>query len=279
MSRTAYNEKGQVQSRTDARGNSVFYAYDAFGRQISALRDGDENHCCSEGKTFYNENGQALASLAPDGRLTINGYDALGRQDKSYLGYLTEVKTGQYNLEGLPLGEEFDLYVSENADGKVDSLKFGDLTLVKQKTFTASETTLKGTLTGQGHVAIVRKLPMQETKFDFTGRPNASLDAKRNETQVFFDSLGRQIAVIQAAANGMQTRLASHRYFDEAGNVITQVVLPVDSQSLKEAGEKRITRMEHDLLGRVVKITQPSPTGEGVGPVTRHEYDSVGNPR
>lgn len=277
MSRTAYNEKGQVQSRTDARGNSVFFTYDAFGRQISALRDGDENHCCSEGKTFYNENGQVLASLATDGRLTINGYDALGRQNKSYLGYLTEVKTGQYNLEGLALGEEFELYTSEKADGKVDSLKLGDLTLVKQKTFTTAETTLRGTLDGQGHVVIVRKLPMQEMKFDFAGRTDASLDAKRNETSMFYDSLGRQIAVVQPAVEGMQTRLASHHYFDEAGNMTTQIVVPVDSKSLKEAGDRRATRIEYDLLDRVVKIIQPSPRGEDAGPIMRQEYDSVGN--
>ncbi|MGL4941572.1 MAG: RHS repeat-associated core domain-containing protein, partial [Thermoguttaceae bacterium] len=277
MSRTEYNDKGQVLSRTDARGNSVFYTYDAFGQQISATRDGDENSCCSEGKTFYNANGQAFASLAPDGRLTMNGYDTLGRQDKSYLGYLTEVKTGQYTLAGLPLGEEFDLYVSGQTGNKVDSLKLGDITLVKQKTFTVSTTSLNGTLTGQGHVAIIRKLPMRETKFDFAGRVVASLDAKRNETQMFYDSLGRQIAVIQPAADGTQTRLATHRYFDEAGNAVAQVVVPVDLASLKEAGEKRVTRMEYDKLGRLIAVTQPSPSEGVAGPVTRHEYDTLGN--
>ncbi len=277
MSRLTYNDEGQVQSRMDAKGNSIFYSYDEFGRQISALRDGDENLCCSEGKTFYNEKDQTFASMSPDGRLNILGYDALGRQNKAFTGFLQEVKTGQYKLEGLPIGESFDVFVTGKATANAETLKLGEITLTKENTVTITNGTLEGKLAGQGHVAIVRKVPMQEIVFDFAGRTVATLDAKGNETRLFHDSLGRQIAAIQPAAEGQQTRLATHRYFDEAGNITAQVVVPVDAQSLKEAGKKRVTTMEYDVLGRATKIVQPSPDGKMVGPVTLQKYDERGN--
>jgi YD repeat-containing protein len=47
MSRTNYNDKGQVQSQIDARGNSLAYKYNDFGRQSAIIREGEERSCCS----------------------------------------------------------------------------------------------------------------------------------------------------------------------------------------------------------------------------------------
>jgi RHS repeat-associated protein len=278
ISRILYNEKGQVQSQVDARDHSIIYTYDHFGRQISAIRDGDENSCCSEGKTFYNKKRQVIAKLALDGRLSLLKYDMLGRQECSYLGAMVESKFGSYKLEGLPIGEEFDLYVSDSSQKDGETLQLGDMTLVKERTFKAEKSTLSGKLNGAGTVVLVRKLPVQQTKYDFTGRTIKTIDAKQNETLLSYDSLGRQIAVFQPAANN--TRLAAHSYYDESGHVVAQAVVPVDAESLKIKGEKRVTRMEYDKLGRAVKTIQPNPNGQkdqNEEIVQRQEYDSSRN--
>ncbi|MDR0390499.1 MAG: hypothetical protein LBH59_01225, partial [Planctomycetaceae bacterium] len=283
MSRTNYNEKGQVQSQLDALGNSVVYQYDKFGRQVSVKRDGEEGSCCSEGKTFYNQFGQTFASLAPDGKLTIFGYDKLGRQDRSFSGTIIEIKSNEYKLQGLPIGEEFDIFVTKNkneiTDNDTEKFQLGDLIFVKQATIKSTESTFIGKLPTQAEqIAVMRKQAVQRVEFDFAGQTVASYDAKNNQTLYVRDSLGRQIVTIQPPSGKDNTRAAKESYFDLAGNTIAQIIVPFENDTLKPIeSQKRITRMEYDQLNRVVKIIQPHDKVQGDGSVTRQEYDILGN--
>ena len=188
---------------------------------------------------------------------------------------MIEVKSGSYKLDGLPLGEELDFYVTDSKNKEGDVLTIGDLRFVKERSFKADQSVLSGQLNGSGYVAVVRQLPVNQTEFDFTGRAVKTLDAKQNETLFMYDSLGRRTTVFQPAIN--HVRLATHQYYNESGNVIAQVIVPVDAETLEAKGEKRVTRIEHDPLGRAVKTIQPSPTGQGEDAVYRQEYDVRGN--
>jgi YD repeat-containing protein len=285
MNQANFNKLGQIASQLDSRGNGTLYTYDKFGRRDSVKHDGDEVNCCNDkgyGKTFYNRFGQSQATLAPDGKLIMFGYDKLGRQDSSYLGAIVDVPKGEYKLEGLPIGEEFNLYaVKTKTDVSNDKEKIllGDLTLIKEKTFKTTDTVLTGKLQTQAdQIAIIRTLPIQRVERDFAGRIVAAYDAKNNQTPYYHDSLGRQIAVIQPPAGETNTRLANESYFDLSGNNIAQIIVPFDKNLKPIDQKKRITKIEYDQLGQATKIIQPHPTLQNTdGAEMRHEYGLLGN--
>jgi YD repeat-containing protein len=136
------------------------------------------------------------------------------------------------------LVEEFDVYTTTSNSN--EKLQLGDLILAKEKSVKTAESTITDKLNGNGYVAVVRKLPMQQTKYDFTGRTIATVDAKQNETTYNYDSLGRQVTIIQPSANG--NRLLTEDYFDNAGNLATKVVVPIEAQTFKPVGERRIVQ-------------------------------------
>ncbi|MDR2642467.1 MAG: hypothetical protein LBC74_06705 [Planctomycetaceae bacterium] len=285
MTEYFHNPFGQVVLRIDSRGNSTSFLYDKNGRQVAVKNDGDDVNCCGSGgygKTFYHEYGQIFATQTPDNKLTIYGYDKLRRQDRIYSGAILELKSNEYKFEGLPVGEMFDIFVTKNdnepaADG-IEKLELDNLTFVKHKTVNTTESTLTGKLTTPSkQIIIVRKQPMQRVEFDFAGRTIASYDVQNNQTLYFHDSLGRQIAVVQPPTGEDKTRLAHENFYDLAGNVIANVVVPFDAVTLKPIeNKKRVTRMEHDAIGRVTKIIQPHPTSINTdGAVTQNEYDLI----
>jgi hypothetical protein len=53
-------------------------------------------------------------------------------------------------------------------------------------------------------------------------------------------------------------------YFDLAGNVIAQIVVPFDKDLKPIESKKQITQMECDQLNRIVKIIQPNQRIYGV---------------
>ncbi|MDR2643511.1 MAG: hypothetical protein LBC74_12040 [Planctomycetaceae bacterium] len=220
--------------RIDSHENSTSFLYDKNGRQVAVKNDGDDVNCCNGGgygKTFYNEYGQIFATQTPDNKLTIFGYDKLRRQDRIFSGAILELKSNEYKLEGLPVGEEFDIFVTKNNNEHVDDgivkLELDNLTFVKHTTVKTTGSTLIGKLsTPSKQIIIVRKQPTQRAEFDFTGRTIASYDAQNNQTLYFYDSLGRQIAVIQPFAGDDNTRLAHKKFYDLASNVIANVVVP-----------------------------------------------------
>jgi RHS repeat-associated protein len=292
MSRVNYNDKGQVISEIDARGNSVIYAYDNFGRKTTVMREGDEASCCNEGKTFYDQFGRISATLAADGRLTIYCYDKLGRQDRLYSGEIVELESNEYKFEGLPIDEEFDIFVTKNdnepvADG-IEKLELDNLTFVKHTTVKTTVSTLTGKLTTLSkQIVIVRKQPIQRVEFDFAGRTIASYDAKNNQTLYFHDSLGRQIAVVQPPSVIQNKRLAFENYYSNDGRIVKRNIMLVASHSLLNVGvwrpgvfqieNKRSTLIEYNILGQILKVIQYDMTMQRYGPTTYREYDILGN--
>ncbi|MDR2168951.1 MAG: RHS repeat protein [Planctomycetaceae bacterium] len=85
----------------------------------------------------------------------------------------------------------------------------------------------------------IRKQPMQRVEHDFAGRTVASYDANNNQTLYFYDSLGRQVVVIQPPAGEDKTRLAKEIYFDQSGNTIAQILVPFDKNILKSIAAKK----------------------------------------
>ncbi|MDR2643754.1 MAG: hypothetical protein LBC74_13285 [Planctomycetaceae bacterium] len=179
------------------------------------------------------------ANLALDGRLTIFGYNKFGQQDRSYLGAIAEIKNGEYKFAGLPIGDEFDIFVTKNNltdENNISNEKLilDDLIFIKDKTFKATETTFSAKSKSQsGQIIIVRKIPIQRVEFDFAGRIIASYDVNDNQTLYFYDSLGRQIAVVQPPSGKDNIRFAKENYFDLAGNTIAQIVVLFDKDTLK----------------------------------------------
>jgi YD repeat-containing protein len=222
--------------------------------------------------------------MLADGTLTIFGYDKLRRQDRIFSGAIVELKSNEYKFEGLPVGEEFDIFATKNNNepvaGGIDKIELDNLTFVKHTTVKTTGSTLIGKLsTPSKQIIIVRKQPIQRVEFDFAGRTIASYDTQNNQTFYFHDSLGRQIAVVQPVAGEDNTRLARESFYDLAGNVIANVVAPFDAVTLKPIeNKKRVTRMEPDAIGRVTKIIQPHPTLKNKdGAITRNEHDLNGN--
>jgi hypothetical protein len=146
MSQKNYNKHGQIESEIDSRENAIVYTYDDSGRQVSAKHNGDEVNCCGNGgygKTFYNQFDQVSANLALDGRLTIFGYNKLRQQDRSYLGAIAEIKNGEYKFADLPIGDEFDIFVTKNNltdENNINNEKLilADLIFIKDTTFKAT---------------------------------------------------------------------------------------------------------------------------------------------
>ncbi|MDR2642176.1 MAG: hypothetical protein LBC74_05225, partial [Planctomycetaceae bacterium] len=236
-------------------------------------------------KTFYNKYNQTFVTLTPDNKLTLFCYDKLGWQTTIFLGANVEAVKGEYKFEGLPIGKEFNIYVTKKEIAKdnndnADKIILGDLIFVKETSFKSTETTFTLKLKSlKEQILIIRKMPMRHIEYDFTGRTIASYDAKNNQMLYFYDSLGRQIAVVQPPAGEGNTRLASESFYDLAGNVIANIVAPFDAVTLKPIEvKKRITRIEHDAIGQITKIIQPHPTLKNTdGAITRNEHDLNGN--
>jgi RHS repeat-associated protein len=266
----------------------VIVALISDGGAWVGTEDGGVCHYSVDGKivqfTTKNGLGQTFVILSPDGKLAISGYDQLDRQYCSYLGAVVEIQNGEYKFDGLPINEEFNIYVTQdnltngnNADS--EKLVISDSIFIKDKTFKTTETTFSAKSKSQtGQVIIVRKLPMKWVEYDFAGRVIASYDEKKDQTLYIYDSLGRLIAVVQPPAGEDNTRLARENYFDPAGNLIAQILVPFEKDTLKPIEKKkRITRMEHDSIGRTTKIIQPNPQTYGECPTTLHEFALSGN--
>ncbi|MDR2344507.1 MAG: hypothetical protein LBE18_00420 [Planctomycetaceae bacterium] len=298
MSRIIYNDKGQVQTEIDVLENSVGYNYDNFGRQTSVAREGEVKSCCNEVKTFYNKRGQTFANLLPDGRLTIFGYDKLERQDRSYIGAIVETKLGEYKLEGLPIGEEFNIFVTKNPDEitseitSKDTEKFqlGDLIFVKHSTIKTTESTLTGKLLNQsstGQIAIIRKQPAQRIEFDFTGRAAAMYDANNHQTLFFYDSFGRQIAVVLPPTGEKKMRLAFEICYNSSGHIREYNIMSVAPHYLlnkrvwkplsMNVEDKRTMQFTYNVFGQLIKVIQYDNDLYENGITKRYEYDIAGN--
>jgi RHS repeat-associated protein len=68
------NEKGEVVSTTDSRGNTSSYEYDSVGRLIGITRPGQPKIA-----TRYDARGRPIAVKRPDGKERVLGYDTSGR--------------------------------------------------------------------------------------------------------------------------------------------------------------------------------------------------------
>jgi RHS repeat-associated protein len=249
ITRTEYDDSGQVKATVDALGRRTTFEYDDLGRQTKTTHpDGlfEERSYDAEGRLVsskdragraatytYDDAGRLLGTRYTDNTTTARVYDDTGR-------LITSI-----DARGKSTTYEYDEASRRkkviNALGDVTEFFFdeaGNQTSVKDAkghTITFDYDTLNrqvGTVFADGSET--------STAYDNLGRRISETDQAGKITQFGYDALGR-LTRVTAALN----QVTSYAY-DEAGNRTSQT----DANG-------RITRFDYDRLGRQIKRILP----------------------
>ncbi|WLE58835.1 LysM peptidoglycan-binding domain-containing protein [Burkholderia plantarii] len=269
-----YDTDGRLTRQTDALGQAVDYAYDAFGQVASKTQDVANG---VRRRTFYDYDraGNQTWQLADvDGLklVTTAAYDAFGRA------------TQTVDANGVSRFSDYD------RDGRLVSVR--DSAGQTHTTYDAfgnvlTQTDRLGNTTRYSYDAANRQVHMMTlegivttTTYDELGQVVALTDGRGDTvtseydldgnlvrttspttTLTYrYDHAGQRLAEGGAAAGGATTQYT----YDLAGRVLTR------TQFVSSSEASLTTRYEYDAKGHLVQTTDPS------GMVTRTRYDAIG---
>jgi len=234
---TEYDSLGRVTRSQDTLGNWMLYGYDALGRQVRTVRN-------ASSPTYNLTTDPALASyvVSPATDLdlvTDTTYDVNGRV--LYAVNLNGEKTWAA-YDGL--GRAVKTVV--NAVGTATDNGVND---------PRSATYVESGSTDRDYIS--------RTQYDLNGRVQWTVDPLGRKTWYVYDSLGRQVKVVQnctwvsgTPAPEDPTYVGQHAT-DTAKDVISQTVYDTQGRVWKTLDSRgNETRFEYDVLGRRSKTTR-----------------------
>ncbi len=283
----AYDARGNLIEQISPDGTSIAFEYDANSnlvRQIDELgretrskfdsRDRLINTIFADGASEhirYTGTGQVAGTTDALDKETVFLYDAIGR-------LLTTTNAHNYSFSN-----EFDklgrLVATTDYEGNRTEFNYDSLgRVIKSRTLPANSAEPLLALTTFDYDAegnVIRQASYDTVNFGVAN----SIDDPRSlitpaaiaansiqliETQ--YDVFNRPIEVI--AASGSINQEASSNVYDHTGRVV---------YSYDELG--RVSELRYDQYGRLLETVAPDPDGTGSqsSPITRFEYDAVGN--
>ncbi|MGB7160274.1 MAG: putative Ig domain-containing protein [Tepidisphaeraceae bacterium] len=250
---------GLPATRTDAEGNTTYFAYAANGR-LSSVTDPLGN----TSRYVYDANGNLTATINAKGERTENHYDALGNLTETLDSHGRVTSSFTYNGPGGRMDSSTGGFIYDAAGNLTGSAPprtftydaFGN---VDSSTYEWDDPTTTGTVE---EVEVTTS-----TEYDDAGRVTSSTDADGQTTSTTYNDLGKPETTTDRYGN-----VTRYRY-DVRGNLI-ETEYP--DQSLTDGiTNKPVTRTVYDALGRpVVTVDMHVPGTAANG--TRTTYDKVG---
>jgi RHS repeat-associated protein len=260
----AYNDQGDLQSTTDARGLTTTFSYDQVGNRIGtqytwADPNDPSNARVVSSQIAYDHSGQMTTTVDANGRISLQEYDVDGRPLR-FTDAVGRSETRVYDA----LGNRVEI---SHSDGTLERFVFDDL--------------------GRPVIVANRHVPGQPAEgvrvtYDYAGRVTEKaflghvlisvVDDPRNpgtKKSIFvsasvygtgrreYDEAGR--LAVSTEPNGQVTRYE----YDANGR---QTAVTVEDQS----GNAYRTEYEYDAAGRTVKVT------DALQHETRYVYDAAG---
>ncbi|MEV8595029.1 RHS repeat-associated core domain-containing protein [Streptomyces sp. NPDC052012] len=261
VSKMTYDVMGNVASRTDASGAKTTYTYDKASRLLTMTPPrGNVTGADAAKYTWkygYDKVGNQITVTDPAGNTTKTDYDAEYRPIAITDGLGMVRKTG-YDREG-------NVTKTTDALGKSTS-----------HTYDANNQLL--TTVDRGGKTVTYS-------YDDAGNLSSEISPLGNKTTYAYDDNGRLTTTVEPRGNISGADPAQYtwsRAYDAAGNVLTQTD-PYGKITFTNAydGDGRLvertdalgkkTAYEHDVLGRLIKVTAPD------GGITNLSYDALGN--
>jgi RHS repeat-associated protein len=269
----SYNNRGQILTMTDAKGNLTTYEYNNPLGQLSAVT----NALNDKTSYTYDDAGNRITTIDANQRETGYDYDKMNRL-KETIGAKTDL---------LPKpSTKYEYY----GNGQIKTVIDPNL----NKTIYEYDKLDRLTKTTDGQENIT------SSKYDKAGNLDYTIDGRGNKTSYEYDERKRLVKVV----NPDGTFRTIEYYLtdlvksttDESGNKIqkkydsrNRLVEEIDGKGkstfftyddasqLKEIKDARgkVTKYEYDDLGRKTTIT--TPEGSGNTAITKTEYDKNGN--
>jgi len=295
-----YNEHNRLSRIKDANGNVVRYAYDTVGNRIGAT-----NELGHQTKFSYDALGRLTEAVSPEGDRSNYTYNAEGQVTKVQDALGNEVKL-EYNgnekliKETNPLGESRSY--TYTSMGKVETVtneagqtttytyeKGGRLAKITypeggQASYTydgngnvKTYTSPKGYVMSYTYDVLDQMVRVEGSRgevktyaYDSMGNVISMTDGRGAVTRYEYSLTGKLVKVTDPLGNE-----TVYQYDDrdrlleicQSGKGIDEDLRAVQEQNRENC---RITQYEHDMLGRVTKIT------DGLGHAETYEYDKAG---
>lgn len=271
ITKSAYNDLGQVTQSTDAANQPTLYQYDAAGRQVAVTDALNETtltaHDAAGRETsttdalnhttqyFYDADGKQTQTLFADGTSTQTAYDSLGRKSSTtdQMGRTTNYQyDAQGHLTSVILPTVYDPLAQKltQPTTQYGYDPYGNMFKITD----ANQHVTQFTFDQFGH-QLTRTLPMGQTEnatYDSFGRENISTDFKGQQTQNHYDSLGRLYEKDFYAAGATSPGETVVYSFDSLGREYQYTDTIGTNVRLKQYG--------FDAEDRVSSITTPEGT-------------------
>ncbi|MFO1001353.1 MAG: FG-GAP-like repeat-containing protein [Planctomycetaceae bacterium] len=276
MTATFYDESGNVVGVTDAAGQTTTFLYDGLNRQIqktapTIMRDlnGVQVPANPVWKWTYDALGNMTSEVDPAARTTTYTYDMFGRvlsktlPDPDGSGTLTAAVTEfTYDAFGNLLSELEKGSLSLEGDERLTTHEYNALNLRVRTTSPDPDGT-------SGPAAS----PVRTWSYDANGNLIAETNPLGRVTNYTWNLLNQptktELPAVPILPTGT-TRSTTLQSYDLFGNVTAQT----DALG-------RITRFDHDAMGRVILTIMPHPDGVAWSGLrsfsTTTDYDANGN--
>lgn len=246
-----YDGVGNIATRTDARGATTSYQYDALNRKVKTTYQAAGGAAAGYETVAYDDNGNVVAHYAVSGQLTTQAFDSTDRM------------TSRTVYERIPEDVSSTTAYTYN--------DFNER-LSEANTATGESTTVAYDKAGEVVRSTTAGAGTTTWTYDLAGRPLTQTDPAPQNTVTTneYDLAGRQVTQTVRAGDGSLTS-TTRAGFDGAGN---------QTSSTDPLG--RVWTSTYDAANQVTSIVDPRPTsGAGVllpSPTITYGYDLAGNP-
>jgi RHS repeat-associated protein len=277
-SETVYDAAGNVVKTLDNAGRVTYQCYDELNRAVKTIQNPTVSDPCPDytpsgtadqdliQRTIYDAGGNVIATIDAGGRITRAYYDALNRPFVTIQNLSGQAIEATIPPTYNPLSPDENIGSQTFYDDAGRAYRQMDLTTTRS-TWTCFD--------ALGRVVKTIQNPsVGDPCTDYTPSSQSDQDVI---TQMVYDTIGRQIAII--APDGQIART----FYDSAGRQFAAVVnltgQPISTETLPtfDAGhldQNLTTLSEYDALGRAVKTT--SAAGSAQALVTYQCYDALG---
>ncbi|TCL54575.1 RHS repeat-associated protein [Hydrogenispora ethanolica] len=254
-----YNNLGQIDQVTDARGNVTAYVYDGLNRVVKVTYPGGASAALS-----YDDATNTVTVTDENGGVVIEQSDWANRliRAKQYAAYqgATDIYTWQFVYDSL--GNK--LRQSDPQSGQTDQ-EFDALGLLRSVQMPAAPLMLPGA-ESPGEYRPVLSYEYNAAGFktaEISANENAKGTADKNKTHYEYDQLGRLIQTSTGAKDvftGQMVQSVTKNYYDGAGNKVKTV----DANG-------GVWEYAYSARGYLLSATDPA------GNTSRYRYDALGN--
>ncbi|MGM9486050.1 hypothetical protein [Ideonella sp. YS5] len=279
-----YDGKGQAVTVTDPESKVTSFTYDGEGRVLTrtVVMEGTAPDLVT---TFtYDAGGRTLTVKQPEGQVTLYGYDRQGRRTSEQVdrdglkvtrtmaydaaGNVVTVIDGANGVTRYAYDAAGRLTYTVDAAGGITKTDYDDAGRVKRSTRYVKAATVNGlanVLTQAQIQALIVATPgsdeIEARRYDHDGRLSYTVDGTGAVVKFEYD------------ANGQVTRRTAYAKAISLAGWSGDVDPPV----IPDGARDHVERYTYDTLGRRTHCVKIENAADGLGSVTRYNYDDNGN--